>query len=216
MYIAARVGLGKHRGGLTVLTELYYHTRPIPQLGTVADHDASRATAASRRFASRLDHAITSRVAREMSIEEHYVLHRSFRSVDERARWRARWSTWALTPVPGRTAERLQSHHTASANQGIHGHCLDGRYSPRPSSGVPSRPTSLACMALSGRPPLLSQYLSFVPIRSLLNASRADMHWLAALAGPFGRVHSLVCPLCAVLREAGWLHEALTAKSRIP
>lgn len=81
-----------------------------------------------------------------------------------------------------------------STNQGNHRHRLRGRYSLRSLGGAASRSTSRAYAALSGRSPLSSQYPSPEPIRCLLNASRADMHWLAILAEPFCRAHSLGYP----------------------
>lgn len=97
------------------------------------------------------------------------------------ARW---WSRWALTEVPGRTAHSLQGHHTS---------CQIRRpiaIAPRtlfaPAVLGLSLPPEQTCM--SGAQWSLtrsSQYASSIPIRCLLKASRADMHWLAILAMPF-------------------------------
>jgi hypothetical protein len=86
-------------------------------------------------------------------------------------RW---WSTWALRVVPCRTLGKPAERSHRLANQTAYRHRHVGRYSPRPSWCHPSRPRRLAYAELTGRLPLSSQYASSVPIRCILNASRAD------------------------------------------
>lgn len=83
-------------------------------------------------------------------------------------------STWALRVVPCRTLGKPAETSHSLANQTAHRHRRLGRYSPWPSRGYPSRPRRPAYAELTGRLPLSSQYASSVPIRCILNASRAD------------------------------------------
>jgi hypothetical protein len=129
-----------------------------------------------------------------------------------------RWSSWALTLVPGRTAQSLQRHHIGWQIRCATGIASRTLFAPAV-LGLPSRPRRRAYGNLSGRSPLSSQYASPKPIRCLLNASRADMHWLAVLAAPFCSPHSPARPhrqAASLESRTAWLHEALRAKSCAP
>jgi hypothetical protein len=165
--------------------------------------------AARRAFISRFGHTITDKFARDADPQAFAVHNDSTLSMCCGA---GCWSCWALTLVPGRTAENLQRHHTTwQIKSAIDIASSDAICSVR-LGPFPSRPRRLACGALSGCWPLSSQYASSVPIRCLLNASRADMHWLAILAEPFCSAHSPACSIrkpASLFPATGWSHEAL-------
>jgi hypothetical protein len=130
----------------------------------------------------------------------------------------SRWACGALgrLQVPGRTAEKLQSHHTPSTNQHIHRHRHRGRYSLRLSRGVPSRPTRRAYAKLSGCLPLYTQYASSTPIRCLLTARGLTCNGWPCWRTRFALLIRLNRRFCEHLRATGWSHETVEAKSRIP
>ena len=121
----------------------------------------------------------------------------------------------AYNSVPGRTAEGLQSHHIALQISITKGIAIADAIRPGSLVAFPPAREVLHARSSVVAGPCSANMLAACPIRCLLNASRADMHWLAVLAEPSGKAHSLACPLCEHLRAAGWSHEALTAKSCI-
>jgi hypothetical protein len=164
---------------------------------------------------SRFGHTITDRVARDASVLWGVFCCAESSTLSMCLRWGRLCSVelGAYNSVPGRTAEGLQSHHIALQISITKGIAIADAI--RPGSLVAFPPARQVLHARSSvvAGPCSANMLAACPIRCLLNASRADMHWLAVLAEPSCKAHSLACPLCEHLRAAGWSHEALTARS---